>query len=48
MRIYLIGMPGCGKSTLGKALAKKLDYQFIDMDEYIERQACMLRNILEL
>lgn len=41
MRIYLIGMPGCGKSTLGKALAKKLDYQFIDMDEYIERQACM-------
>lgn len=41
MRIYLIGMPGCGKSTLGKALANKLNYEFIDMDEYIERQACM-------
>ncbi len=41
MRLYLIGMPGCGKSTLGKSLAKKLNYTFIDMDEYIERKACM-------
>lgn len=41
MRIYLIGMPGCGKSTLGKKLAEKLNYEFIDMDTYIERQACM-------
>lgn len=41
MRIYLIGMPGCGKSTLGKSLACKLGYKFIDMDNYIEQQACM-------
>ncbi|MGM9969759.1 MAG: shikimate kinase [Anaeroplasma sp.] len=41
MRIYLIGMPGCGKSTLGKRLASKLNYEFIDMDNYIERQAGM-------
>ena len=41
MRIYLIGMPGCGKSSLGKELAKKLNYEFIDMDEYIEQKACM-------
>lgn len=41
MRIYLIGMPGCGKSTLGKELAQKLKYDFIDMDNYIEKQACM-------
>ncbi len=41
MRIYLIGMPGIGKSTLGKVLAKQLNYEFIDMDQYIEMQACM-------
>ncbi len=41
MRLYLIGMPGCGKSTLGKKLSKKLNYKFIDMDNYIEEKACM-------
>lgn len=41
MRLYLIGMPGCGKSSLGKELALKLNYKFIDMDEYIEQKACM-------
>ncbi|MPQ44586.1 shikimate kinase, partial [Clostridium tarantellae] len=33
--ILLIGMPGCGKTTLGKELAKKINYKFIDMDEFI-------------
>lgn len=41
MKIYLIGMPGSGKSTLGKKLAERLGYDFIDMDIYIELQACM-------
>ncbi|MDX1283623.1 MAG: shikimate kinase [Draconibacterium sp.] len=38
MRIYLIGYMGCGKSTLGRKLAKHLDLQFIDMDHYIEER----------
>ena len=36
--IFLIGMPSSGKSTLGRQLAKRLDYQFIDMDELIINQ----------
>lgn len=34
----LIGMPSSGKSTIGKALAKKLNKEFIDTDELIERR----------
>lgn len=37
-RIYLIGMPGCGKSTLGKQLAEKLNLKFIDLDDAIEAE----------
>jgi len=35
-KVILIGMPGCGKSTTGEALSKKLNYDFYDMDAYIE------------
>jgi shikimate kinase len=35
MLITLIGMPASGKSTLGKSLAKKLNYQFLDLDNLI-------------
>ncbi len=35
--IILAGMRGCGKSTLGKLLAKKLHREFYDTDELIER-----------
>lgn len=38
MRIYLIGYMGCGKSTLGRRLAKHLGLQFVDMDHYIEER----------
>ena len=37
MRIYLIGLPGVGKSTVGKELASKIEYNFIDLDLYIEK-----------
>jgi len=34
--IVFIGMPGSGKTTFGKIIAKKLNMPFIDMDEHIE------------
>lgn len=34
--IYLIGPMGAGKSTVGRALARKLDYDFFDSDREIE------------
>ncbi len=36
--IILIGMPGCGKSTLGKMLAEKLGRPFVDADAFLEEQ----------
>ena len=35
-KVVLIGMPGCGKTTFGKVLASELNYNFIDMDDYVE------------
>lgn len=37
MLIYLIGFMGCGKSTHGKALAKQLAFDFVDMDEALQQ-----------
>lgn len=35
--VILIGMPGCGKTTIGKILSEKIKMKFIDIDEYIEK-----------
>ena len=45
--IVMIGMPGCGKSTVGVVLAKVLGYQFIDADLLIqERENRLLSEII--
>lgn len=36
--IYLIGMPGCGKSTVGRILSKELGIENIDADKYLEEK----------
>ena len=41
MRIFLIGMPGSGKSTIARNLAHNLSYDFIDLDGMIEKDAKM-------
>ena len=46
--IVLIGMPGCGKSTIGVVLAKVLGYHFIDADLLIqERENRLLSEIIQ-
>ncbi len=48
MRVFLIGFMGCGKSTIGIALAKRMDFDFLDMDKYIEKkEAKSIQQIFE-
>lgn len=35
--LYLVGFMGTGKSTVGRHLAKQMNFQFIDSDQEIER-----------
>ncbi len=39
--IYLVGFMGCGKSTVGRALADELGWHFTDLDEEIEHREGM-------
>lgn len=39
MKLYLIGLPGSGKSFLGKQLADEMKLPFIDLDKIIELEA---------
>jgi shikimate kinase len=46
--IYLVGFMGCGKSTVGRALADHIGWNFIDLDEEIERaQGAAIPEIFE-
>lgn len=40
-KIFLVGLPASGKSTLGRRLASLLGYPFIDLDEAIEKSENM-------
>jgi shikimate kinase len=39
--VFLVGFMAAGKSTVGRALARKLDFQFVDLDDRIEAKAQM-------
>ncbi len=44
--IVLVGMPGCGKSTLGKLLAERTGRKFVDLDaEIVARAGCPIPEI---
>ena len=46
--VVLIGMPGCGKTTVGRLLAEKLGRPFYDADTELERQAgCKIPEIFQ-
>lgn len=46
--ICLIGMPGCGKTTVGRQLARRLRTVFIDSDHAIEEHiGCSIREFFE-
>ncbi|MCD4680855.1 MAG: AAA family ATPase [Bacteroidales bacterium] len=38
MLIYLIGFMGCGKTSIAKRLANKLNFDFLDMDDMLEKE----------
>ncbi len=45
--IVLIGMPGCGKTTVGKILAEKLGFDFLDTDDLIVQKHGAITDIFE-
>jgi shikimate kinase len=38
LKVVLVGLPGSGKSTFGRQLAKELSFPFLDLDKLIEER----------
>ena len=48
LRLILVGLPGSGKSTVGRLLARRLGFAFNDSDHVIEqRLGCSIRDFFE-
>lgn len=48
MQLILIGLPGSGKSTVGRQLARRLGLRFTDSDHVIEQRiGCSIRSFFE-
>jgi shikimate kinase len=48
MKVFLIGLPGAGKTTLGRKIAEALHVLFIDLDKEIEqREGRLIREIFK-
>ena len=48
MRLILVGLPGSGKSTVGRQLARRLGLAFSDSDHVIEQRiGCSIRSFFE-
>jgi shikimate kinase len=48
LRIFLVGLPGSGKTTVGRQLARRLGLPFEDSDHVIERRiGCSIRDYFE-
>ncbi len=48
LSIALVGMPGCGKSTVGRHLARNLGMRFVDSDAEVERRiGCSIREYFD-
>lgn len=38
LKVVLVGLPGSGKSTFGRQLAKEMNFPFLDLDQLIEKR----------
>jgi len=48
VRLILVGLPGSGKSTVGRQLARRLDLPFVDSDHEIEQRiGCSISSFFE-